>query len=102
VAGEGFAQRRPGGAQLGGGRIHAAELFGEGEGAFGLGPIREEPAGLPAQQVAIVARALLRSTCSSERVLSEVDVEQDAATARAAAGNLSLESAPQHGGARAG
>jgi hypothetical protein len=35
-------------------------------------------------------------------VLSEADVEQDAATARAAAGNLSLASAPQHGGARAG
>ena len=49
VAGEGFAQRRPGGAQLGGGRIHAAELFGEGQGTLGLGPIREEPAGLPAR-----------------------------------------------------
>jgi hypothetical protein len=47
VAGEGFAQRRPG-AQLGGGRIHAAELFGEGEGAFGLGPVDKEAAGLPA------------------------------------------------------
>jgi hypothetical protein len=48
VAGEGFAQRRPGGAQLGRGRVHRAEAFGELEGAFGLGAVGEEPAGLPA------------------------------------------------------
>jgi hypothetical protein len=48
VAGEGFTERRPGGAQLGGGRIHRAESFGELEGAFGLGPVGEEAAGLPA------------------------------------------------------
>jgi hypothetical protein len=40
VAGEGFAQRWPGGAQLGGGGVDAAELLGQGEGAFGLGAIR--------------------------------------------------------------
>jgi hypothetical protein len=39
VATEGFAQRRPGGAQLLGGGVDAAELFGEGEGAFGFGPV---------------------------------------------------------------
>jgi hypothetical protein len=49
VAGEGFAQRRPGDAQLGGGGVHAAQLFGQGEGAFGFDPVGEEAAGLPAQ-----------------------------------------------------
>jgi len=49
VATEGLAQRRPGGAQLGGGGVDAAELLGQGEGAFGFGPIGEEAAGLPAQ-----------------------------------------------------
>jgi hypothetical protein len=39
VAGEGFPQRRPGGA----------ELLGELEGALGLGAVGEEAAGLPAQ-----------------------------------------------------
>jgi hypothetical protein len=48
VAGEGFAQRRPGGAQLGRGGVNAAEPLGELEGAFGLGPVGKEPAGLPA------------------------------------------------------
>jgi hypothetical protein len=48
VAGEGFAQRRPGGAQLGRGRVHRAEAFGQGKGAFGLGLVGEEAAGLPA------------------------------------------------------
>jgi hypothetical protein len=49
VAGEGFAQRRPGDAQLGGGGVHAAQLLGELEGAFGLGAVGKEAAGLPAQ-----------------------------------------------------
>jgi hypothetical protein len=31
-----------------GGGVDAAELFGEGEGAFGLDPVGEEAAGLPA------------------------------------------------------
>jgi hypothetical protein len=48
VAGKGFAQRRPGGAQLLSGGVDAAELFGELEGTFGFGPVGEEPAGLPA------------------------------------------------------
>jgi hypothetical protein len=48
-AGEGFAQRRSGGSQLVGGGIDAAELFGELESTFGLGPVGEELAGLPAQ-----------------------------------------------------
>jgi hypothetical protein len=39
MAVEGLAQRRPGGPQLGRGGIHAAQLFGEGEGAFGLDPV---------------------------------------------------------------
>ena len=54
VAGEGFAQRRPGGAQLLGGGVDAAELFGQGEGTFGFGRVGQEAAGLPAQRVAIV------------------------------------------------
>jgi hypothetical protein len=49
VAGEGLAQRRPAGAQLLGGGVDAAEVFGELEGAFGLGPVGQELAGLPAQ-----------------------------------------------------
>jgi hypothetical protein len=51
VAGEGFAQRRPGGAQLSGDCVHRAESFGELEGAFGLGPVGQEAAGLPAQRL---------------------------------------------------
>jgi hypothetical protein len=49
VAGEGFAQRRPGGPELGCGGVDAAELLGELEGAFGLGAVGKEAAGLPAQ-----------------------------------------------------
>jgi hypothetical protein len=45
---EGFMQRRPGGAQLLSSGIHAAELFGELEGAFGLGAVGQEAAGLSA------------------------------------------------------
>jgi hypothetical protein len=45
---EGFAQRRLGGAQLDRGRVYRAESFGELEGAFGLGAVGEEAAGLPA------------------------------------------------------
>jgi hypothetical protein len=48
VAGEGFAQRRPGGAQLGGGGVDAAQPLGEREGALGLAAVCEEAAGLPA------------------------------------------------------
>ena len=48
VAGEGLVQRRPSGAELGRGRVDAAQPLGQGEGAFDLGPIRVEPAGLPA------------------------------------------------------
>jgi hypothetical protein len=62
VATEGLAQRRPGGPQLGRGGIHAAELLGELEGAFGLAAVGQEAAGLPAQRVAIVpAAASLRT-----------------------------------------
>jgi hypothetical protein len=50
VAGEGFAQGRPGGAQLGGGGVDAAEPLGQGEGALGLGAAGQEAAGLPAQR----------------------------------------------------
>src|SRR5215218_5434225 len=49
VAGEGLAQRRPGGAELLGGGVDAAELLGELKGAFGFGPVGEEAAGLAAQ-----------------------------------------------------
>jgi hypothetical protein len=49
VAAERLAQGRPGGAQLLGGGIDAAESLGQGEGAFGLGPVGQEAAGLPAQ-----------------------------------------------------
>jgi hypothetical protein len=47
------------------------ELLGEGEGAFGLGPVGEEAAGLPAQRVAVVPAPLLGSALGNERVLSE-------------------------------
>jgi hypothetical protein len=69
---------------------------GPAQGAFGLGPMGEEAAGLPAQRVAIVPAPLLRSALSNERVLSKADVEQYAATARdaAAAGSLSLKALP--------
>jgi hypothetical protein len=49
VAGEGLAERRPGGAQLAGGGVDTAELLSEGVGAFGFGPVGEEVAGLPAR-----------------------------------------------------
>jgi len=64
---------------MGGGGVDAAELFGQGEGAFGLGPVSEEAAGLPAQRVMIVPRSLLRSALGDEQVLSELDVELYAA-----------------------
>jgi len=50
VAGEGLAQRRPGGAELLGGGVNAAQLFGELEGALGFAAVGEEPAGLPAHR----------------------------------------------------
>jgi hypothetical protein len=49
---EGFAQRRPGGVELGGGGVDAAQPLGELEGAFGFGPVGEEAAGLPARRPA--------------------------------------------------
>ena len=52
VAGEGFAQRRPGGAQLGRGGVDASQPLGQREGAFGLGPVGKEAAGLPARRPA--------------------------------------------------
>jgi hypothetical protein len=61
VAGEGFAQRRPGGAQLGGGGVDAAKLLGQRVGPLSFGPVGEEAAGLPAQRMAIVPALLLRS-----------------------------------------
>jgi hypothetical protein len=67
VATEGFAQRRPGGAQLSGGGVDAAELFGQGKGAFGFGPVGEEPAWLPAQRVAVVPAPLLGSHSAMSR-----------------------------------
>jgi hypothetical protein len=50
VAGEGFAQRRPGGAQLLRGGVDAAQPLGQGEGALGLAAVGQEPGGLPAQR----------------------------------------------------
>jgi hypothetical protein len=100
VAGEGLAQRRPGGAQLAGGGVDAAELLSEGEGAFGFGAVRKEAAGLPAQRVAIVPAPRLGSALDSERVLSRPTASSTPYHAdAAAAGRLSLEGAPQHGGA---
>jgi hypothetical protein len=64
------------------GGVDTAQLLSEGEGAFGFGPVGQEAAGLPAQRVAIVPPLLLWSALGHERVLSEPDVEQDAATAR--------------------
>jgi hypothetical protein len=49
VATEGLAQRRPGSPQQLRGGVDAAQPFGQGEGAFGLGLVGEEAAGLPAQ-----------------------------------------------------
>ena len=56
---------------MGSGGIDAAELFGQGEGAFGLGPVSEEAAGLPAQRVAVVPAPLLGSALGNGRVLLE-------------------------------
>jgi hypothetical protein len=51
VAGEGFAQRWPGGLQLLRGDVDAAELLSQREGAFGFGAVRKEAAGLPAHSL---------------------------------------------------
>jgi hypothetical protein len=59
VPGKGFAQRRPGGAQLGRGRVHRAESFGELEGALGLSTLGQEAAGLPAHPMLRDAQAPL-------------------------------------------
>jgi hypothetical protein len=50
VAGEGLAQRRPGGPELGRG-VDTPELLGQGEGAFGVGPAGQDAAGLPAHSL---------------------------------------------------
>jgi hypothetical protein len=81
VADEGFAQRRPGGAQLGRSRVDAAQPLGQGKGALRLGPVGQELAGLPAQRVAVVPAPLLGSALGNERGAVEADVEQSAATA---------------------
>jgi hypothetical protein len=52
VAGEGLAQRRPGGAQLHRRGVGTAQPLGQREGAFGLGAVGEEPAWLPASGLA--------------------------------------------------
>jgi hypothetical protein len=81
VAGEGLARRRPGGTELAGGGVDAAELLGELEGTLGLGPVGEEPAGLPAQRVAIVLAPPLRFALRLSAG-TEADVEQYACIAR--------------------
>ncbi len=48
--------------------------------AFGLSPVGEEAAGLPAQ-LAVVPASLFRSALSYERALSEADVQRYVATA---------------------
>jgi hypothetical protein len=58
-----------------------AQLLGQGVGAFGLGPVGEEAAGLPAQGWRSCPRPY-SSALIYEWVLSEADVEQYAATAR--------------------
>jgi hypothetical protein len=97
VADEGFAQRRPGGAQLGRSRVDAAQPLGQGKRALGLGPVDQGPAGLPAQRVAVVPAPLLGSALGNERVLSSRRraVRRHRADP-AAAGSLSLDGAPQH------
>jgi hypothetical protein len=50
---------------------NAAQLFGELEGALGFAAVGEEPAGLPAQRVAVVPAPLLGSALGNGRVLSE-------------------------------
>jgi hypothetical protein len=85
------------GAQLGGGRVHQAESFGELEGALGLGAVGQEAARLPAQRLVIVPMPVLRSALGSERLLSEIDrraVRHHRADA-ASAGSMNLEGAPQ-------
>jgi hypothetical protein len=81
VAGEGFAQGRPAGAELRCGGVGAAQLLGQRVGPFSFGPVGEEAAGLPAQWWRSCP-PLLRSALGYEWVLSEVDVEQHAAAAR--------------------
>jgi hypothetical protein len=80
------------------GGVDAAQPLGELEGAFGLGPVGQEPAGLPAQRVAVVPAPLL----GSHSAMSECCRSRRRAVRRhradpAAAGSLSLDGAPQHG-----
>ena len=53
--------------------------------ANALGPVGQKAAGLPAQRVAVVAMPYSAPHSGYERVLSEADVEQDAATGAEAA-----------------
>ena len=71
VAGEGFAQRWPGGPQLIRGGVDAAQLLGQRVGPARLWPGREEAAGLPAQPVVVVPAPRLGSALGNERVPSE-------------------------------
>jgi hypothetical protein len=85
-----------------GGGVDAAQLLGQGEGAFGLGAVGQESAGLPAQRVGDGARPY-PAPLGSERVLSEADLEQYARRADAAAvASLRLKGYLRHGGAWAG
>jgi hypothetical protein len=59
VATERLAQRRPGRAQLGGGRVDRAEAFGQGEGTLGLSAVGQEAAALPAQRTSAGDRLVL-------------------------------------------
>jgi hypothetical protein len=58
-----FAQRRPGGGELLGGGVDAAELLGQLEGALGLAAVGQESAGLPAQRTSTKNRLVRDSRC---------------------------------------
>jgi hypothetical protein len=76
---EGFAQRRPGSTKLLSGGVDAAQPLDQDEGAFGLAPISQEPAGLPAQRVRIVSAPFSASHAAMSGVVG-ADVEQYTAT----------------------
>src|SRR6266508_1164411 len=80
VAGEGFAQRRPGGAQLLSGGVDTrdtAQPLSQRKCAFGLGPVGKEAAGLPAhppleqRQVAMAKRQFISSLLRATRAGTE-------------------------------
>jgi hypothetical protein len=86
-----------------GGGVDAAQPLGQREGALGLAAVAEEAAGLPAQRVTIVPAPLFRSARSYERALSEADPSSTQPPQGCGCGrSLSLEGAPQHGGAWVG